>query len=107
MILKTTKTLANFLDKEAQKHEKTKNYHIYKTEMTERAYAFNVDIDPYDHENDYNINNNKYNVIVIEYPQNYYACNKYITTNDLHKSYNKSDKTLNGFIKKFIEYIEI
>lgn len=51
---------------------------------------------------------NIYGVIVVEYPYNYYACNKYITTNDLIKIWkNTNDKTINGLAKAFCEFVEI
>lgn len=108
MRLTTTKTLAKVLQDYARKNEKTKDYKIYKTTMSERTFSLYVDIDTYNHDNDFDFVKDCYNVIVIEYPQDFYACNKYITTNDLTKIYNKmQEKTLDNFIKQFFDYIEI
>ena len=101
MKLKVTKTLANTLNKA------TKYCTITTTKLTPQQYSILVDIYPFNHDNDYDIITNTYKVMVIEYPPHYYANNQYITTNDLVKIYKMSDKTLNGFIKAFNNYIEI
>lgn len=101
MKLKATKVLAKLLN------EKIKDYEISLVKFSEREFKWNVDIDSYNHEIDFDYRTNKYNVLCIYYPQNYYACNKYVTTKELYNIYNKSDKTLDNFIQKFFEYIEI
>lgn len=107
MKLTTTKKLANILNKEIKNNEKTKNYKISRVEMSERTFSNWVDINIFDNEIDFDYINNKYNVIQVEYPPEYYAVNEYITTKDLTKIYKASNKTWAGFIAKFIEYIEI
>lgn len=51
--------------------------------------------------------NKKNNAILVDYPPKYYAYPKYITTNDLVRVFRRSDKTIDGFIREFKEYIEI
>lgn len=101
MKLKCTKTLANELNKNI------KDYEISLIKLSENEFTWYVDIDKYKHEIDFDYKTNKYNVLCVYYPNNYYACNKYITTNELSEIFNKCDKTLNGFIKAFFEYVEI
>jgi hypothetical protein len=101
MKLKATNTLAKFLN------ENIKGVEIKKIELTQNNYRAYVDFDIFDHENDYNINNNTFNVLVVNYPSNYYAMPTYLTTNDLIKIYSKSNKTTQDLIEKIKEYIEI
>ena len=100
MVVKVTKKMASVLAKEF------KDYEIEYQEMTEQAYRYCVDFDSFNHENDYNFLTNKFKVITVEYPADYYACNKYLTTNDLLKCFKKSDKTYNGFIAEVKDEIE-
>lgn len=102
MKLKATKTLAKELNKRIEK------YNIYGERLTERQFTFMVDSNYFNHEGDFDYTTNTFGVIVVEYPSNYYACNKYITTRDLVKIWNNTqDKTLDGLAKAFFEYVEI
>lgn len=105
MKLKTSKVMAEMLNKEIKKMGL--DYNITQIRLTPQQFEYYVNIDSYNNENDYNYITNKFNVIQIEYPLNYYACNKYITTNDLIKIYDKSNKTFNGFLQEFKNYVEI
>ena len=107
MKIKTTKTLCKFLSEKLKEHETTKNYTLTHEQLTKDFFSWQVDMDYYNHTIDYNYNNNKFNVFKISYPLDYYACDKYITTKDLTKIFDKSDKTANGFVQAFINYIEI
>lgn len=108
MKLKTTKTLAKFLSEKLKENETTKNYTLTHEQVTPNFFRCYVDFDYLDHEqNDYNINNNKFNVFKISYPFDCYANDRYLTTKDLYKIFNKSDKTANGFVQSFINFIEI
>ncbi len=102
MQVKATKVLAKELNKRIGK------YNIECVKMTERQYRNYVDIDFWSHENDYNCVDNTYSVIVVEYPSNYYACNNYLTTNDLLRVFRKlQDKTLDNFARAIFNEIEI
>lgn len=100
MKLKTTKTLANTLNKYSK-------FTIRQIKLDESEFSWFVDIDTYKHENDYNYYTGEYSVFVVDYPVEYYANSRYITTNDLIYIYNKTNHTLEHFIKAFNEYIEI
>lgn len=101
--IKTSKRLADLLNKNNEKCT------IYQVKMTEREYNWNVDGDALWLDcADFDYNTGKYSVLAVEYPAEYYACNRYITTKDLHKIFNTcKEKTLDCFIKAFNEYIEI
>lgn len=100
MVVKVTKKMASVLAKEF------KDYEIEYQEMTEQVYSYCVDIDSFKHENDYDFITNKFKVIKIIYPADYYALPSYLTTNDLLKCFEKSDKTYNSFIEKVKDEIE-
>lgn len=101
--IKTSKRLADLLNKNNGK------YTIYQKQMTQSQFNWYVDgSGSFDNDIDFNYNTGKYNVLAVEYPAEYYACNRYITTKDLHKIFNTcKEKTLDCFIKAFNEYIEI
>ena len=89
MKIKTSKTLANILNKNI------KDFTIKQANLNIENFKNFVDFDILEHENDYNYNNNTFSVFIVQYPNNYYACDKYITTNDLVKIYKKiTNKTL-------------
>ena len=101
MKLKATKTLAKLLNGKSK-------YTITCEQMTPTQFEHNVDLDCFEHEIDYNWQTNKYNVICIAYPQNYFACNRYITTKELYKIYEIMKKrNTNNFVEIFNEYVEI
>lgn len=101
MKVKVSKTMAKMLN------DKIKEYTITFASMSEHNYKMSVDIDIFNHDIDYDWINNRYNVIMIEYPCEYYACNNYLTTKDLTKAFDKSDKTLDGFIQAVKNMIEV
>lgn len=103
MKIKATKTMALALNKAM----KNSNYKVSLEKFTERQFALYVDIDTYKHDIDYNIEDCTFNVLKVEYPQDYYACNRYLTTRDLVNIYKHSDKTYDGFMQQVIESIEI
>lgn len=108
MKIKTTKTLCKFLSEKLKENETTKNYTLTHEQVTPQFFRCYVDFDYLDHEQtDYNINNNKFNVFKVTYPQNYFANDLYLTTKDLNKIFDKCDHTANGFVQSFINYIEI
>lgn len=107
MKIKTTKTLANFLSEKLKEHETTKNYKLTHEKLTNLAFGFCVDFDTWKHTRDYDFATETFNVFKITYPHEYYANDLYLTTKDLNRIFDKSDKTANGFINAFINYIEI
>lgn len=107
MKIKCTLTFAKTMQKELDKNEKTKNYKIDLVQLTDDLYGFFVDYNRKSIDFDYNYNINKWQALKIIYPDNYYASSQYLTTKDLHKIYNNSDKTYNGFVNALIDYIEV
>lgn len=107
MLVKATKKMATALKKGLKSDNRFINYSIEFLKVSDRFYYLNCASRWDDHENDFDYINNTYNVIKITYPDNYYACDRYITTNDLLKVFRGSDKTLAGFIDNFKDYIEI
>lgn len=49
---------------------------------------------------DYDPKSNQYKVIVIEYKDECYACDKFLTTTDLIDFFKRSDKSATGFINQ-------
>lgn len=107
MLVKATKTMASEIKKALKNDENFTGFSVLFERLKERDYAVCVDYDIYSHETDYNIDNRTFNVIRIIYPPKYYAVDRYITTKDISKIYDASDKTFNGFFNEIKEYIEI
>lgn len=105
MKLKTSKVMANLLNEKMK--EKGLKYNITQMKLTEKQFSFYVDIDSYLHTQDFDYKTEKFNVIAVEYPLGYFANTKFLTTKDLTKIYNTSDKTFNGFLDSFKDYVEI
>lgn len=103
MQVKCTKTMADYI----RKNTTHKNYDIELLKMNEREYAVRVDYETYRHDIDYNISTERFNVIAVIYPDEYYACNHYLTTTDLNKIFKESDKTATGFMNVLDDYIAI
>lgn len=93
MRVTVSKTMAKVLAKAI------KGYKIIWEEMTPREYDIYVGglCGYYD----------SYRAIKVIYPDSYYACPRYITTNDLVKAFKSSNGTLNSFIEQVKDMIEI
>lgn len=96
MKIKTSKVLAKLLN------DNIKEFDICQRKITSRHFRLCVDCTQ-THDNDYDYKTDKYSVLCITYPSNWYANSVYITTDDLHRIYKQSNKTLNGFIDTFKE----
>jgi hypothetical protein len=103
MKLRTTKKLAKLLN------DKIKNYTIRHEKLSRIVFERNVDSYSFDHDVDYDYTTNTYNVFIVDYPPEYYAIPRYITTKDLRRIFNsnKCDGTLENFIQAFYNDIEI
>ena len=106
MNIQATKTMAQAINK-ALKAKGWKGYRVEQIMLTSQAYAWNVG-DIYDAEDygDYCDLNNKYRALRVIYPAEYYACDKYLTTQDLNRIFEKGD-TLEAFMAKVLDEIEI
>lgn len=104
MKVKVTNVMVRFLNA----HLSGKNYTFYLEKLTPEQYERYVDYDLFKHENDFNIKTSKLNVIRVVYPEEFYACDRYLTTNDLIKCFhNCKQKTASEFINKVFYSIEI
>lgn len=96
MIVKVSKTLVNYLNKEI-KNGLRFEYREIKPEL----YNVCINCDPswIDIETDYNPKTDKMKYIAVVYPSEYYALNDYISTSDLLRIFKGSNKTAAGFIE--------
>lgn len=98
------KEIFNYLKNQGDKYN---GYGVYYCEMTPEQFNYCVDYHGADsHLEDYDYKTNKMKVITITYPHEYYACARYLTTQDLTHIFNNSDHTLNGFMKRLEGEIE-
>ena len=81
MYIQVSKVFARFIDETA----KLRGFSARATvvEVTENFYKWNVDIFGPRDDRDYNWNTDKYKVIAVEYPGDYYAPVRYLSTNEL------------------------
>ena len=96
MTITASKTMAKVL----QNYFKKYNYKITHQKLTPRGFAWQVDLDTWKHDADFDYIHNIYKVIRVDYPPEDYACPCYLTTYDLTKCFDKSDKTLDGFLQQ-------
>lgn len=103
MKVKTSNVFAAWL----RDHLKSDHYAVSLEKLSENDFSILVDYFTIDHEIDYNYKTGKFNVIKISYPYEYYAMPLYLTTKELIKIFQTSDKTEAGYLKAIKEYIEI
>lgn len=76
--------------------------------LNEQQYRIFIDYRIMDHLNDLDTNKNKFKVISINYPAEYYAAPAYLTTNDLKNCYYDTiDGTIDSYIENIAALIEI
>lgn len=75
--------------------------------MTPAAFGWNVDINTEQHEADFLPASGKMRAIKILYPEDFYACPRYVTTRELLRVFRKSNKTLAGFLGNLCDEIAI
>lgn len=75
--------------------------------MSRRAFSFYVDSDIWENERDYMPDTDEMRAIKILYPHEYYAMPQYLTSAELVRIFQKSDKTFDGFMDAVIESIQI
>lgn len=107
MQVKTSKTLLNFIKKNIQTQDKFNGYNLELCHMDKYNYLYYTGEQPFYNSDDYNLKLDKFNIFKVKYPQDFYCYNLYITTNDLKKIYRKSDKTVQGFLQSFYDFIEV
>jgi len=104
-VVKVSPYTVNEIRKELK--ERLKGYEFEYVEMNEYMYEIYVDSNIRNHLEDINEKTKNFKVIRIIYPYDYYACDKYITTNDLQKCYKKALGCLNDYYNEIIKLIEI
>ena len=75
--------------------------------LTPEQFRCCVDYNDLDHEVDYDWQKSIFKVIRVIYPSEDYACNKYLTTKDLHYCLGQSDKSFNGFMEQLKAFCAI
>lgn len=111
MKIASTKTMTTLLNKIAKEMGKTDMHFRYIT-VSPEVYQRYIDMDIYDAEDngDYNWETRKLRAIEVEYPDEYYACNKYLTTKDIKRIYrwHKLEiTTAEELAKNIIEEMEV
>lgn len=102
MQCKVTKVMAKTLQKYIKK------YQFEYIEMSAEQYELYVGYDLLEHENDFDWNKGRFKVIRVIYPLEYYACDSYLTTNDLVRLAKQGeDLSINTFMKNVFHEIEI
>ena len=105
MKITTSKTFTKYLNQEAKKRNIP--YRFYHEKMSERSFAWYVSMTPENHMIDFDYNEDVFKTIRVEYPADYYACDRYLTTKDLNRCFSRSDKTADSFMDELFEEIEI
>lgn len=101
-----TTSLLKELKRELKKDERFKGYKLAYVKLSRDSYNRLVDIYDWNHEEDI-VGWNQFRVIVVKYPSEFYACDKYITTKDVERCFKYSDKTLEGLLNSLKDMIEI
>ena len=83
------------------------NFKCELVKMSIKEYEYSVDYNALEHENDYNYETLQFKVLRIVYNSELYACDRYLTTNDLVRIFRNSDKTYEGFKSELLGYLEI
>ena len=84
MKIQVSKTFAKFINETAS--EKGVKLTASVIEVSPSAYGFYV-ADPYLNDYDYNWAKDVYKALYIEYPGEYYACPRYVTTRELNAEF--------------------
>lgn len=103
MKVKVSKTMVKTLNQEL----KEKGLRFDFVTMPENCYKFYVSYDILTNSDDYNYETEKFSVISVSYPNDYYACNNYLSSNDLRKCFLNSDRTYSGFIQSVYDEVAI
>ena len=107
MVVKTSKKMYEVLKKVLKENERTKDYELVFNQMNSTEYSFNIGSFNYNDYLDYNERTGKYNVFTVIYPDNYYACDRHISSDLLLDAFRNSKKTFDSFVESLIDLIEI
>lgn len=111
MKIASTKTMADLLNKEAKKMGVSDRHFRYITVPSD-TYKMFIDMDIWEAEDngDYLWQTGKLRAIEVEYPDEYCACNAYLTTKELNRIFKHNRggiETAEDFAKIVIEEMEI
>lgn len=104
MLVKATKAMTDLL---------RKNLNLECIEMiklckfSESEFSRLVDYNSYNHICDYSLTTGKFSVIKIIYKSENYANSTYLTTKDLLRCFNRSDKSIDSFINAVANVVAI
>lgn len=101
MEVKVSKTIARTLQKAFQ------DYEVLYCELPVEGYKLFVDYNVNAHINDYDWDKQVMKYIKVLYPYEDYGNANYLTTNDLERLFHESDKTMDGFIQRVFDEIQI
>lgn len=102
MIVAVTKKMADAINKRV----KQMGYTAIMETMTPNEFSIKVG-SAFQHDDDYNVSTGMMQVIMIIYPENYYAVPRYLTTKELRSAYHHSNGTYDGFMDEIAELVEI
>lgn len=111
MKIASTKTMTDFLNKELKKQgvNDMRFRYIAIPQDVYRQYV-NMDVWEAEYNGDFNYKTGKYRAIEVKYPDEYYACNRYLTSNDLRRIFTRWQlhiKNAEDFAKLVIEEMAI
>ncbi len=104
MQVKVSKTMAKSIN--SYFNDKGVSYHAEVVEFTPQSYDYHVG-SSYLNDEDFDAETNMMKVIVVEYPYEYYAMPRYLSTRELRSIYHTSNRTMNGFMDELFAEIEI
>lgn len=100
MRVQATKTMAREIKKQT-------GFSATLEKFSPERYEVIVDYDLLANEEDYNWGDRLFSAIRIDYPAEFYAIPRYLSTRDLRRIFRESDKTFNGFFEAVKNAIEI
>lgn len=104
MQVKVSKTMAKSIN--SYFNDNGISYRAEVIEMAPRSYDVYVGNSVMNDE-DFDMETNMMKVIIIDYPSEYYAMPRYLSTRELRSIYYNSNRTMNGFMDELFEEIEI
>lgn len=101
MYIAVTKVFANFINKTA----KALNFKAHAEVITlpSNAYTFHTGTDLWDAGDDYDFTTGRCKVIMVEYPGNYYACTRFLSTHELVKEFRRRGVKTTGELQLMLK----
>ena len=83
------------------------DYRVSLEKMNQEIYRTRVNYDLFSALQDLDNRTGRIKVFRIEYPAEFYACDRYISTNELNQIFRRSNRTMDGFIESIRNECEI